>query len=109
MKKRLLLPDQNQGAEDNEPSVLTLERLQQLDWFPTMVREIQREIDRQNEGERMRAPDLAHERSQLEEQIRGWTMSLANTKLVMSVRQMIESEIANATERMQQIEISFQP
>lgn len=107
LKERLLLPDQCQGNEDNKPLVLTLEILQKQAWFPTMVREIQKEIDRQNDGERLRAPDLAQERSQLEEQMRGWAMSLANSKLPAAVRLIIETELAQASERIQQIDASL--
>jgi hypothetical protein len=82
----------------------TLEALQRTSWFGPLVQQVQQELDRLAAGQEDRRPALEKELQDLQDQGRGWLLSLAKPDLPATVRSTIEADLAKLLQRQQELE-----
>ena len=76
-------------------------------WLPELLRDVQTELNELTGDRRSRRPALETERREIEECIRGWSISLGNPQLPALVRQSIEKKLDAVTVRQQDIDAEF--
>ena len=78
--------------------------LKNMDWFQQLCSDITAELESRQKSTGDRRPALESEMKQIDEQIAGWTMSLGNAALSLTVRSTIEQSLEQAVQRRQHIE-----
>ena len=73
-------------------------------WLAELMDELRAELQRLAEQDQGRRPLLQRELANIDARIHGWTQSLGNPGLPLSVRHKIEAEFDQATARRQQLE-----
>lgn len=83
---------------------MNIKDLQATDWFPSLVVDVARELDRLSERRQDQRPALHEENEHLQAQIDGWSVSLAKRDLDPALRSAIESNWSRSLERQHEIE-----
>ncbi|MBL9085445.1 MAG: hypothetical protein JNK76_26810 [Planctomycetales bacterium] len=84
-----------------------MKTVDQPTWLLELLRDVQAELDELTGERRSRRPALEAEHRDIEEKLRGWTLSLGNSQLSVLVRQLIEKDLEAATLRQQNIDAEF--
>jgi hypothetical protein len=75
-----------------------------LPWLPGLLGQVEEGLQRLTAGKHDQRPALEQELKEIRANAQGWSVSLANLKLPLSVREVIEHDRAAALERQQAIE-----
>jgi DNA invertase Pin-like site-specific DNA recombinase len=73
-------------------------------WLSCLSAEVRDEIDARAKGQGDPRPSLTTELGQIDEQVRGWSISLGNANLSSSIRAALEDLLGPALERRRQVE-----
>ena len=76
----------------------------QLPWLDEITALVEAELNRKREDAEVCQPALLAEKAQLEQQVAGWSMSLAKPDLAPRLREQIETDYGTALERVGAIE-----
>jgi uncharacterized protein (DUF433 family) len=76
----------------------------QTSWFPDLMRQFEIELDALHADRQDMRPSLEKEKAQLEEQVQGWSMSLAKPNLNSALRARLEKEVDAAILRQEEID-----
>jgi DNA invertase Pin-like site-specific DNA recombinase len=82
----------------------TLEALQGTEWFGPLVQQVQEELDRLAGSREHYLPTLERELQNLQDQVRGWSQSLAKSDLAPAVRSVIETDCNAGLQRQRELE-----
>ena len=73
-------------------------------WMPHLMDQVEAALGRLTVGKHDQRPALEQELQQIQDNAQGWSASLANSKLPLAVREVVEKQWAAAIERQHEIE-----
>ena len=79
----------------------------QMRWFVELVAEIEEALNEMSKRTETQMPPLEDEKRELENQVKGWSQSLANPNLPINLRQHIEPQCDAALQRIADIDIAI--